>query len=249
MKKILLPIITGMALIITTHSFSLTLTSPVLKNSTTTATFPVQYAYCKANGEGGVEKSNDLSPPLSWSDAPKGTKSFVLIFKDPTAANTPNFDVTGKTIPKSLPRGNFYHWVLVNISKKKSFLPEGAGSKGFVPGGKNPGLTHYGLAGLNSYTNVFSSPLSKRINFEKNPKKSLKGLYGQYDGPCPPFNDAALHQYTFTLYAVDVPSLHFDQGGSFTGDQVIAELKGHVLAEASIVAPYTTNQSLQEHAE
>lgn len=249
MKKILLPIITAAAMTVATQTFSLTLTSTVLKNSTKTTTFPAQYAYCKANGKGGVEPSNDISPPLAWSDIPKGTKSFVLIFKDPSAPNTPIFDTKGHTIPANAARGSFYHWVLINIPAKLRSLPEGAGSKGFVPHGKDAGITRFGLSGLNSYTDTFASPLSQRVDFEKNAKKSLKGLYGQYDGPCPPFNDAALHQYTFTLYALGVPTLHFDRTGLFTGDQVITELQkeGHVLAEASIVTPYTTNPALLKH--
>jgi Raf kinase inhibitor-like YbhB/YbcL family protein len=55
---------------------------------------------------------DNLSPPLSWRDAPAGTKSFVLIIADPDA-----------------PSGTFYHWAVYDIPADRSQLPEGAGSK------------------------------------------------------------------------------------------------------------------------
>lgn len=211
-------------------------------------TFPVQFAYCKANGRGGIEQSGDISPPLAWSDAPKGTRSFVLILSDPSASNSLDFNVPGKTIAANVSRGTFYHWVLVNVPSTTRSLPNGAGSKGFVPGGKQPGPTSYGLAGLNSYTDAFASLLSSRISFEKNPNISLKGKYGQYDGPCSPFNDPALHQYTFTLYALDVPALPLPSTGLFTASQALSAMNGHILAESRLVAPYTTNAALLPHS-
>jgi phosphatidylethanolamine-binding protein (PEBP) family uncharacterized protein len=40
----------------------------------------------------------DLPPPLAWSDAPEGTRSFALVMEDPDA-----------------PRGTFTHWLLYDI--------------------------------------------------------------------------------------------------------------------------------------
>lgn len=51
---------------------------------------------------------NDVSPALSWSDAPKDTKNFALIMDDPDA-----------------PSGTFTHWVLYAIPEKTQQLPEG----------------------------------------------------------------------------------------------------------------------------
>jgi Raf kinase inhibitor-like YbhB/YbcL family protein len=50
------------------------------------------------------------SPPLEWSDAPAGTKSFVLVLEDPDA-----------------PLGVFRHWGLYNIMAGRNRLPEGVG--------------------------------------------------------------------------------------------------------------------------
>lgn len=51
-------------------------------------------------------EGKDLSPELSWSDVPEGTKSFVMIMDDPDA-----------------PMGTYDHWVLFNIpGQTRSFV-------------------------------------------------------------------------------------------------------------------------------
>ncbi len=49
----------------------------------------------------------DISPPLSWSGVPEGTKSLALICDDPDA-----------------PVGTWVHWVLFNIPPGTKDLPE-----------------------------------------------------------------------------------------------------------------------------
>lgn len=56
----------------------------------------------KHTGVGG-----DASPPLSWSGAPAGAKSFALICDDPDAGDEP-----------------FVHWVIYNIPGDVTELPE-----------------------------------------------------------------------------------------------------------------------------
>ncbi len=48
------------------------------------------------------------SPPLSWSHAPRGTKSLALVVDDPDA-----------------PMDTWVHWVLYDIPAARSELPEG----------------------------------------------------------------------------------------------------------------------------
>ncbi len=49
----------------------------------------------------------DVSPPLTWSGAPAGTRSVALIADDPDA-----------------PGGTWVHWVLYNLPAEVSELPE-----------------------------------------------------------------------------------------------------------------------------
>lgn len=57
---------------------------------------------------------DNVAPPLEWSDAPEGTRSYVLVVEDPDA-----------------PMGTFRHWGLYNIAGGRDRLPEGvdAGAK------------------------------------------------------------------------------------------------------------------------
>lgn len=72
-----------------------------------------------------TSEGKDLSPDLSWSDAPKGTKSFVLIMHDPDAPRT----------------GGFTHWVVYNISPQTNRMEENVSNQEQIAGvgthGKN----------------------------------------------------------------------------------------------------------------
>jgi Raf kinase inhibitor-like YbhB/YbcL family protein len=72
----------------------------------------------------------DVSPELSWSNAPEGTASFALICHDPDA-------------PLISP-GNygFVHWVLYGIPGSESRLAEGTSD--YTPGANNFGTSGYG---------------------------------------------------------------------------------------------------------
>jgi Raf kinase inhibitor-like YbhB/YbcL family protein len=67
----------------------------------------------------------------------------------------------------------------------------------------------------------------------------MGGDYYGYDGPCPPWNDTIPHHYVFTLYALDVEKCPVT--GSFKGPDVLAAIRGHVLAQASITGVYSLN--------
>ena len=67
-------------------------------------------------------EGTDISPELSWSGAPEGTESLVLIVDDPDAPD-----------PKA-PKRTWVHWVLYDIPASASGLPENVGPEGLPPG-------------------------------------------------------------------------------------------------------------------
>jgi Raf kinase inhibitor-like YbhB/YbcL family protein len=54
-----------------------------------------------------------VSPPLDWSGAPPGTKSFALIVDDPDAPDP------------AAPQTTYVHWVVYDIPGSATTLPEG----------------------------------------------------------------------------------------------------------------------------
>jgi Raf kinase inhibitor-like YbhB/YbcL family protein len=68
----------------------------------------------------------DLSPPLKWSDAPEGTKSFALICDDPDA-----------------PVGTWVHWVIYDIPASTTQLQEGVPKAETAPGGAKQGINDF----------------------------------------------------------------------------------------------------------
>ena len=67
----------------------------------------------------------NISPPLTVSDVPFGTKSLVLIMEDPD-------------VPKTIrPDGMWDHWIVFNVPPEMIFLTEGTNPTGVL--GKNTG--------------------------------------------------------------------------------------------------------------
>ena len=200
------------------------LTSPAMVEN---GQFPYRYSYCQPGLGGTVQAAKDLSPPLSWTGAPLGTKSFALIVSD--------FNSSAQVASHQTD----YHWVLVNIPVFLSSLPEAVGSKGFVPGGKQPGATRYGDAGINCYNDILNSPDVASLQFLKN--KVYAGIYGQYDGPCPFWADQKDYRYVFTLYALDVQKLDLPANGMFTAPEALKEMQGHILARSILTVRYVND--------
>jgi len=107
------------------HAQSFTLSSPDIKDGATMANDQV----FKGFGCTG----NNISPALSWSGAPEGTKSFALTMYDPDA-----------------PTGSgWWHWVVFNIPPSVTSLPKGAGDrdKRLMPRGAVQSRTDFGTTG------------------------------------------------------------------------------------------------------
>ncbi|MBN43700.1 MAG: YbhB/YbcL family Raf kinase inhibitor-like protein [Alphaproteobacteria bacterium] len=173
----------------------------------------------------------NVSPAMHWDAGPKDTKSFAVIMHDrtvPTVFDDANQE--GKTIPANLARMDFMHWVLVDIAASTTSLPKGAESSAVVAKGKATGPSKYGVRGANDFGMFMAS----------NPE--MAGNYGGYDGPAPPWNDEIMHEYVFTVYALDVESLGLN--GVFSGSDALAATVGHVLASGQVVGNYTLNPAL-----
>lgn len=192
---------------------------------------PGDFAFCVPAVEGRAAFGPNRNPHVRWSGVPDGTRSLAIIMHDPDVPSVPD-DVNqeGRTVAHDLPRVDFYHWVLIDIPVDVIELPEGADSDGVSAGGKAPGRVEHGVRGVNDYTGWFAGD------------PDMDGVYGGYDGPCPPWNDERLHRYLLTLYALDVESLGIR--GSFDGGEALSAMETHVLAEASWVGTYTLNPAV-----
>jgi hypothetical protein len=73
------------------------LASPALEDGA-----PISHAYARDGA--------NRSPPLSWSDPPQGTRSFLLIAEDTSSSD-----------------GVFRHWAMYDLDPSARALPEGAG--------------------------------------------------------------------------------------------------------------------------
>ncbi|WP_019561300.1 YbhB/YbcL family Raf kinase inhibitor-like protein [Caldimonas manganoxidans] len=194
---------------------------------------PERYAAGRPDAQGGVTFSDNLNPHLAWSGLPAGTQSLVLMCHDPDVPSRgEDVNQPDREVPADLPRVDFFHWVMVDLPPTLSEIGEGEFSRGFTPRGKpGPATLHGARHGLNDYTGWFAS----------NP--DMAGSYFGYDGPFPPFNDALVHHYVFTLFALDVARCPVE--GAFTGAQVRQAITGHVLGSASFVGTYTLNRRLR----
>jgi Raf kinase inhibitor-like YbhB/YbcL family protein len=96
---------------------ALSIASPAFKNG---SPIPVLYS-CKGR---------DISPALSWSDAPSGTKSLALIMDDPDA-----------------PGGTWVHWVIYNIPTSAGGIQEAAPAQAQLADGSLNGSNSWGNLG------------------------------------------------------------------------------------------------------
>ncbi len=95
----------------------ITVASPAFQSG---ATIPKQFT-----GDG-----DDKSPPLHWSEPPRGTKSLALICDDPDA-----------------PVGTWVHWVLYNLPAGTRELEEGVPTTETLNNGAKQGKNDFGKIG------------------------------------------------------------------------------------------------------
>jgi Raf kinase inhibitor-like YbhB/YbcL family protein len=79
-------------------------------------------------------QGKDISPAISWTGLPNGTKSIVLIVDDPDAPDP------------AAPKRTWVHWVLYNIPPTASGLPEAVNATG-LPSGTRQGRNDWDRTG------------------------------------------------------------------------------------------------------
>lgn len=191
---------------------------------------PGEFAFAVPDATTHVALSSNCNPHLAWSDVPTGTQSFVVTCVDldvPSKGDDVNQE--GREVPASLPRVDFFHWMLLDIPAGTYEIAAGSQSAAVTPRGKPGPAAPEGLRhGINDYTAWFAGD------------EQMKGDYYGYDGPCPPWNDSIAHHYVFTVYALAVPALAIS--GPITGAAVRAALASvEVLGQASLTGLYSLN--------
>lgn len=193
---------------------------------------PDRFAFYVLAEENHITMGPNRSPHIAWAGIPPGTASYAIICRDTDGSfGAADINREDASIPASVPRADFYQWVLVDIPGERTELAEGADSDGVTGGGKPPGATDHGVRGLNDFTARFAD------------MEQMEGMYGGYDGPGPPWNDERLHHYHFMVYALDVPNLALT--GIFGGAETLEAMAGHVLASGEWVGTYTLNPALR----
>lgn len=193
---------------------------------------PGRCAFAAKAPFGHVRLAQNRNPQLAWSGVPAGTKSFALTAIDADAPTRPD-DVNreGRSVPASLPRAEFVHWLVADLAADLREIAEGVCSAGVVAHGKSAPAGPLGcVQGLNDYTGWFKGDAA------------MEGRYLGYDGPCPPWNDERVHRYTFELLALDVATLGLAPG--FTVAELRRAAEGHVLARASLAGRYSLNPAI-----
>ena len=74
----------------------------------------------------------DVSPPLSWSKGPPGTKSYAVSCEDPDA-----------------PVGTWWHWILVNVKPDTQQIEENVSKVPVLAGGVAQGMNDFHKVGYN----------------------------------------------------------------------------------------------------
>lgn len=117
----------------------------------------------------GCEGAN-LSPQLSWSGAPEGTKSFAITAYDPDA-----------------PTGSgWWHWNVVNIPASVNAIGPGASGNDGMPSGAVEIVNDYGAAGFGGacpppgeahrYIFTVHALATERLELPERPSNALVGF-------------------------------------------------------------------------
>ncbi|HUN92939.1 MAG TPA: YbhB/YbcL family Raf kinase inhibitor-like protein [Burkholderiaceae bacterium] len=119
-------------------------------------------------------KGDNVSPEISWKNAPAGTKSFAVLVHDPDAP-------TGGA--------GFWHWLVVDLPASTTSLPQGAGKAdgSGLPAGARQITTDFGAPGYGGpcpptgdkphrYNFTVYALKVEKLDLPPNPTASLTGF-------------------------------------------------------------------------
>ena len=191
---------------------------------------PTNRAFGEHDPDTHIRLAENSNPHLEWGDVPDGARSLVLTLVDLDAPlDKSDANKEEVALDETTPRGDFTHWVLIDIDPDQTGVDPAEFCIGVTARGKR-GLDGRPREGVNDYTSWF----------EGDP--DMEGVYKGYDGPCPPFNDAVVHRYRFDLYALDITEVPVS--GDFSVADVRSAIDGHILDRVSLTATYTLNPAL-----
>lgn len=122
--------------------------------------------------------NNGISPSLFWNDAPKNTKSYIIILYDPDA-----------------PNGTFIHWILYNIPAEIKSIDENeypypigyntANKKSYYPPCPPKGSKHRYIFTIYACNDIFlvenDSSINEIMNFIENHKIDMASIQVYYE--------------------------------------------------------------------
>ena len=196
------------------------------------AFIPERCAFGIKDSDHHMTLGENKNPHLAWSNIPEEAQSLILICVDTDVPSSlEHFNKEGATISAALPRVEFMHWVMVDIRPIDGGVSEGECSDGITPGGKqNPNGPEGSRQGINDYTSFMAGD------------PEMEGSYFGYEGPCPPWNDEIAHHYRFKLFACDFDVCPVEE--TFTGQDVLKVVQGHILSETELTGLYSLNPNL-----
>lgn len=120
---------------------------------------PGEFAFAIPDAANHVALSRNRNPHLAWSEVPAGTQSFVIVCHDPDVPSRgDDVNQEGRVVPASLPRVDFFHWLLLDIPASTVEIAAGSQSDGVTPRGKaGPNAPSAYRHGINDYTGWFAA--------------------------------------------------------------------------------------------
>ncbi len=97
---------------------------------------PERCALAKQHPETRVTFAGNANPHLEWTGAPEGTRSFAIIAHDyDVPSRGDDVNQPDREVPSELPRVDFFHWVLIDLSPTRTSISEGEFADGVVARG------------------------------------------------------------------------------------------------------------------